>query len=104
MNNYYLCINSKENKCCIFISPMGFNDLKNFIDKYPTLNLPGEFDATNWGGRDDIDRTIVKENFKLTNNIINYSGYYKGQDYDMGHSYQFKFRFDKLVQVKKNKF
>lgn len=97
----YICING--DKCCIFTTELSHKDLKEFIIKYKKTNLPGKFDATDWGGCDDIERTLGLRNWTITNDVIEYIGTYKGSNYDHGHSYGFNFEFKKLVRVKKNK-
>lgn len=101
MNNY-LCIN--EDKCCILTTELKFNELKEFINKYKHTNLPGKFRSTNWLGNDDVDRTLKLNNWELTDKIITYDGVYRGCDYDHGHSYNFEFKFNKIVKIKKSKY
>lgn len=105
MSNF-ICLDTKRNKCCVFHTELSFTELKKFIAKYGKVShmqLPGYFSATNWMGRDDLERTLGCEKLSLTDKSIEYYGKYKGVDNDMGHVYPFTFFFDKIILCKRAK-
>lgn len=95
----YLCVNG--NKCCILDTYLHFNELKEFLakNKHKSYPIPGKFSSTDWGGCDDIDRTLKLYNLRLTADYIKYEGVYEGTDYDHGHSYDFKFKFNRIIRA-----
>ena len=57
--------------------------------------------ATNWCGRDDINRTLSLINMKQTGRKIklNKNITFHGTDSDMGHAYPWKFEIDEIHEL-----
>ena len=92
-----LGINSITNECCILFCLLPFNIL-----------IPSEIEssdftsqATNWGGRDEIERTLDIINMKQTGKKIYLDKKIKfeGADSDMGHTYPWKFEIDEIHEL-----
>jgi hypothetical protein len=90
--NYYLGINGKN--CCIVKVPMRLTQ-----DNVDEVMGFARYDATNWCGVDDIQRTCELQNYKLTDDIIKYNGKYDWTNLDHGHVYSGTFYFNRLIRV-----
>lgn len=90
-----LAINTKDNKCCLIYSLANFDMLR---DNFSLYNV--KFDSTNWGGCDELDRTLEKKNIELTGKYFLKSDEISGSDYDWGHEYPWTFKYDKIVEVR----
>ena len=55
-----LGVNSKTGKCCIIKSKASYDMLKENYDLYKV-----QYDATNWCGCDDVERTLGLRNINL---------------------------------------
>ena len=92
-----LGVNSKTGKCCIIKSKASYDMLKENYDLYKV-----QYDATNWCGCDDVERTLGLRNIKLTDKSFNHKETVRGTDYDCGHDYPWTFKFDIVYEVEDN--
>ena len=90
--NYYLGINGK--KCCIVKVPTRLTQ-----DNVDMVMEFAHYDATNWCGNDDIQRTCELQNYKLTDDVVKHNGKYNWTNPDHGHTYSGTFCFNRLVRV-----
>ena len=93
-----LGVNSKTGKCCIIKSKASYKMLKENYDLYKV-----QYDATNWCGCDDVERTLGLRNIKLTDKSFNHKETVRGTDYDHGHDYPWTFKFDIVYEVEEVK-
>ena len=94
-----LGVNSKTKKCCVIKSKASYDMLKENYDLYKV-----QYDATNWCGCDDVERTLELRKIKLTDKSFNHKETVSGTDYDHGHDYPWTFKFDIVYEVEdKNK-
>lgn len=93
----FLGINSKSGKCCVLSCVVPFDKL------IPDLIEASDFShsSTNWGGRDDIERTLKLEGLQLTGNkiLLKEPLRYTGTDYDHGHCYGWNFFVDAIAET-----
>ena len=73
-------------RCCVLKSLANFNQLcanSNEISSNDFVHF-----STNWGGLDNIQRTLNIENLVLTRRILKLPKklFFHGQDYDHGHT------------------
>ena len=87
-----LAVDSSTLQCSLIYSPATYAQLKQNFDLYNK-----HFSATNWGGRDDIDRACNLHNIKPTGNKFKYSGVETGADPDHGHFYSWEFEYDEIM-------
>lgn len=92
-----LGVDSKTNNCCKLSCLIPFNSLA------PSDIEASDFkhDATNWCGRDKIERTLGFLKMKQTGRkiILNEKITFRGVDYDMGHEYSWKFSIDEIHEL-----
>ena len=93
-----LGVNTKENTCCIIECLLPFNQLKPDEIEDSDFN----YSATNWCGRDDIQRTLSLENLTCTGNILKLPApiTVRGADSDMGHTCPWQFSFTEIHETK----
>lgn len=98
MTKYAMLGVNDQNRCCILNCLVPFEQLKpDQIEKEDF-----EYSATNWGGNDDIDRTLSISNLSVTGNSIELKEpiCVEGIDYDCGHQYPWEFEFSKIYETK----
>lgn len=83
----YLGINTQNNRCCIVKS-------NNPVDV--------KYSAESWGGSAPVDFTIERRGFVLIGeqSMLESPVTIKGEDFDMGHTYNWTFTFDAMQEVK----
>ena len=92
----YLGVNG--NDCCILTSLLPFDMLdEGSIEESDFASVR----ATDWGGSDSISRTVELENLTLTGKkiILKEPIIFRGCDYDMGHTYGWKFKVTEIHEV-----
>lgn len=95
MDTVAIAYNSDTNECCLVKSNATFEMLEKDFDLYNV-----KFSATNWGGRDTLERTERQENIKADfSKSFEKSGILEGSDYDCAHEYPWTFKYDKIVKV-----
>ena len=92
-----LGVESKTGKCCMIKSNATYEMLKKNYDRYKVL-----YEAINWCGCDDVERTLGLRNIKLTDKSFNHKETVRGTDYDHGHDYPWTFKFDIVYEVEDN--
>lgn len=90
-----------KSACVLSIDEITWDWLLSNQNVIHLLNF--KHNSSNWGGRDDLERTLKLEKLKLTGQKI-FLGkpiILKGEDYDMGHFYKWEFEVNTLLQCKK---
>lgn len=92
-----LGVNSETNRCCKLSCLLSFDNL------IPSEIEARDFvhDATNWGGQDEIERTLGFIKMKQTGKkiVLNKKITFSGTDYDMGHEYSWWFYVDEIHEL-----
>lgn len=89
-------VNTKTNECICIYSEATYDMLKQNYGLYVK-----EYSATNWNGRDNLERTLRLNKLSLTANYFEHSETVRGADQDMGHRYDWSFTFDRVCEVKR---
>ena len=93
-----LGVNSRSNRCCKLFCLLPFEKI------IPSEVEVSDFihDATNWGGQDEIKRTLDIIKMKQTGNkiILENPIVFHGQDYDWGRTDYWHFRVDEIHELK----
>lgn len=89
--NKYLGLNKDKTKCCILESLADFSTIYNNRDQLETTDFLHS--STDWGGCDDIKRTLKLQQWKMYYNTIKLSKplHFCGYDSDCGNSYGWNF-------------
>ena len=97
--NVYLGLDSTGEYCCILESHLSFNVIKNNIQDLEETDF--NHSATNWSGKDDLDRTIKLRKITLTGRkvLLPHEMVFIGSDYDMGHEYGWKFTVSQIAET-----
>lgn len=93
----FLGMNTADNKCCVLSCMIPFDKL-----------IPDELEAsdfshysTNWGGRDDIERTLKLEGLQLTGKkiLLKEPLAFSGEDHDSGFRYGWTISVDVIAET-----
>lgn len=95
----YIGLNEDRTRCCLLRSLLDFSELEKYSDEL--INVDFAHDATDWGGSDEVDRTLEMRNYKLTGKEVRLEKplEFKGCDSDCGHSYYWNFKVYTIAQV-----
>ena len=92
-----LGVDSKTNSCCKLSCLIPFNSL------VPSEIEANDFthSASNWCGRDEIERTLGFLKMKQTGKkiVLDKKIEFRGADYDMGHTYNWEFEIDEIHEL-----
>ena len=96
--NIYIGLNFSMDKCCVLFSPLSFEQLKKERTITPEMF---ETKATDWGGCDDISRTldIAKLRFISSQYVLPNSITFHGVDYDHGSKYEWDFTVCLIIEA-----
>ena len=95
MNIVAIAYNSDTKECCLVESHATFEMLKENFDLYNV-----KFSATNWCGKDYLERVEKREGIKADfSQSFERFDKLEGCDYDCGHEYPWTFKYDKIVKV-----
>lgn len=93
----FLGINLKSGKCCVLSCVVPFDKL------IPGLIEASDFShsSTNWGGRDDIERTLKLEGLQLTGKkiLLKEPLAFSGEDHDSGFRYGWTISVDVIAET-----
>ena len=97
--NIYLGI-TNDNNCCVLYSLADFDLIKNNLENIESSDFTHY--ATNWSGKDLIERTLSKMQLSLTGREIKLLKpiTFAGCDYDMGHEYGWVCRVYSIKETK----
>ena len=88
---------NKRGKCCILSCVVPFSSFNaNEIEASDFKH-----DCTNWGGCDDLERTLGLQGYKLTGNKIELPKpiTFHGSNSDMGHNYSWEFDVYEILEI-----
>lgn len=92
--SYIAYDSSNPNEVCCILSPVFLSGYDEFVRYRPLM----QFDATDWNGRDERFRTLLLKGLESTGRKVKLNSFqgYHGYDNDMGHIYEFLFKFDTI--------
>lgn len=97
----YRYLGVSSGRCCVLSSLASFDSLSEHRNEIEANDFVYE-DATNWGGSDDIERTLRVKGIRQTGRkiVLPHSVLFSGTDYDMGHEYGWTFKVDEIWELK----
>lgn len=97
MKKHIMLGDDSKGNCCILECLLPFDQL--IPDEIESSDF--KHDATNWGGCDDMKRTLSIKHLTLTGRVIHLNNpiWFCGTDTDMGHSYNWYFNVIDIYEV-----
>jgi len=95
----FIGLDFRRKNCCVLHCDFDFEFIQKHLDKFSATDF--KHNCTNWGGCDEVERTLRESELKLTGReiLLPRSMEFAGTDFDMGGKEEWVFSVSSLLEA-----